>query len=107
MDGSFRGERLRPLILRVTTAVGRVSRKPRVLAGRLVAIREMVCMAEAIGGSSGDGVQGVGAELAQGLEAAPDPSGDRQRGARVREPALLERHVVGAVGACRTADRLG
>ena len=46
VDGSFRGERLRPLILRMTTARGRVSRKPRELAGRLVAIWEMVGMAE-------------------------------------------------------------
>jgi hypothetical protein len=64
VDGSIRGERLRPLILRMTAALGRVSRQPRELAGRLVAIWEMVGLAEAIGGSSGDGLQGVGAELA-------------------------------------------
>src|SRR5918999_299698 len=65
-------------------------------------------MAEAIGGSSSDGLQGVGTELAQGVKAAPGEfSGDRQRRARVREPALLERQVVGPVGARRTAGRLG
>jgi hypothetical protein len=64
VDGSIRGERLRPLILRMTAALGRVSRQPRELAGRLVAIWEMVGLAEAIGGSSDDGLQGVGAEFA-------------------------------------------
>ena len=108
VDGSIRWERLRPLILRMTAALGRVSRQPRELAGRLGAIWEMVGMAEAIGGSSSDGLQGVGTELAQGVKAAPGEfSGDRQRRARVREPALLERQVVGPVGARRTAGRLG
>src|ERR671914_2243991 len=38
VDGSIRWERLRPLILRMTAALGRVSRQPRELAGRLGAI---------------------------------------------------------------------
>jgi hypothetical protein len=48
---------------------------------------------------SGDGPQGVRAELAQGVEAtAGEPAGDRQRGSCVQEPARLERELVGAVG---------
>ena len=40
VDGSFRGERLRPLGLWWTAARGRESRKLRELAGRLAAIGE-------------------------------------------------------------------
>ena len=42
VDGSFRGERLRPLDLWWTAALGRESRKLRELAGRLAAIGEVV-----------------------------------------------------------------
>src|ERR671915_571149 len=49
---------------------------------------------------SGEGLQGVGAEFAQRVETAPgELAGDRQRRLGVREPARLERQVVGAVGA--------
>src|ERR671915_2390747 len=59
-------------------------------------------------GGSGDGLQGGRAEFAQRVEAAPgELAGDRQRRARVREPARLECEVVGAVGAGGAAGRLG
>jgi hypothetical protein len=59
-------------------------------------------------GGSGDWLQGIGTELAQGVEAtAGEFAGDRQRGSGVREPACLEREVVGAVGAGGPAGRLG
>src|SRR5687768_7753402 len=59
-------------------------------------------------GGSGGGLKGVGTELAQGVEAAPgELTGDRQRGPGVRQPARLERQVVGAIGARRPAGRLG
>ena len=80
VDGSIRGGRLRPLGLWWTAARGRESRKLRELAGRLAVIWEMVGLAEQIGGGSGDGLEGVGAELAQRVEAAPrELAGDRQR----------------------------
>ena len=48
---------------------------------------------------SGDGLEGFGVELAQRVEAAPgELAGDRQRRPGVREPARLERQVVGPVG---------
>jgi hypothetical protein len=49
VDGSIRGERLRPLVLCWTTARGRVSRKLREPAGRLGAIWELVGLAERVG----------------------------------------------------------
>jgi hypothetical protein len=49
VDGSFRGERLRPLGLWWTAARGRVSRKLRELAGRLGAIGEWWALAERVG----------------------------------------------------------
>jgi hypothetical protein len=52
VDGSLRGERLRPLVLCWITAGGRVSQKPRELTGRLGAIWEMVGPAERVGGST-------------------------------------------------------
>src|SRR5829696_5880818 len=56
----------------------------------------------------GDWFQGVGAELTEGVETAPgELARDRQRGPGVRQPARLEREVVGAVGARRPARRLG
>src|SRR5215216_3837985 len=108
VDGSIRGERLRPLGLWWTAARGRESRQLRELAGRLRVIWEWwACLAEQIGGGSGDGLEGVGAELAQRVEAAPrELARDRQRRAGVREPACLERQVVGAVCARRSAGGL-
>jgi len=50
VDGSIRGERLRPLGLWLTAARGRVSRKLREPAGRLGAIWDSWAWAEAIGG---------------------------------------------------------
>ena len=78
-------------------------------AGRKTACHlGMVGLAEQIGRGSGDGLEGVGAELAQGVEAAPrELARDRQRRPGVREPARLEREVVGAVGAAGPAGRLG
>jgi hypothetical protein len=49
VDGSFRGERLRPLGLWWTAARGRVSRKLGELAGRLAAIEGVVGLAERVG----------------------------------------------------------
>jgi hypothetical protein len=55
VDGSLRGERLRPLVLYWITAEGRVSqKKPRELAGRPLAIWEVVGVAERVGGSTED-----------------------------------------------------
>jgi hypothetical protein len=68
----------------------------------------MVGLAKRIGGGSGDGLQGIGAELAQRVEAAPrELARDCERRPGVREPARLERQIVGAVGACWSAGRLG
>jgi hypothetical protein len=50
VDGSIRGERLRPLGLWSTAALGRVSRKLREPAGRLKAISDSWAWAEAIDG---------------------------------------------------------
>jgi hypothetical protein len=50
VDGSIRGERLRPLGLWSTAALGRVSRKLREPAGRLKAIWDSWAWAEAIDG---------------------------------------------------------
>src|SRR5215211_2653376 len=111
VDGSLRGERLRPLVLCWITAGGRVSQKLRELTGRLGAIWEAVGVAERVGGSTGGGsadrLECLRAEFAQGVETAPgELAGDRQRCPRVREPARLERQVVGAAGARRTRGRL-
>src|SRR5688500_17214058 len=68
----------------------------------------MVGLAGRIGGGFGDGLEGVGAELAQRVEAAVgELAGDRKRRAGVREAARLEREVVGAVGTGGPAGRLG
>jgi len=108
VDGSIRGGRLRPLGLWWTAAGGRESRKLRELAGRLAVIWGWWAWRKPIGGGSGDGRQGVGPEFAQRVEtAAGEFAGDRQRRPGVREAARLERQVVGAVGACGTAGRLG
>jgi hypothetical protein len=65
VDGSIRGERLRPLGLWWTAAAPRrESRQLRERAGRLRVILGVVGLAERIGARSGDGFQGVGAELA-------------------------------------------
>src|SRR5918997_7120723 len=57
---------------------------------------------------SADGLEGVGAEFAQRVEAAPgELARDRQRRPGVREAARLERQVVGAVRAGGAAGRLG
>ena len=107
VDGSIRGERLRPLGLWWTAARGRESRQLREPAGRLRVIWESWA-GETVGWWSGEGLQGVGAELAQGVEAAPgELARDRHRRARVREPTRLERQVVGAVGARGSARCLG
>src|SRR5215211_7039053 len=108
VDGSVRGERLRPLGLWWTAALGRESRQ-FAGAGRTCACHlGMVGLAEQIGAGSGDWFEGVGAELAQRVEAAPrELARDRQRRAGVREPARLERQVVGAVGAGGPAGGLG
>jgi hypothetical protein len=83
-------------------------------AGRKVGCHlGLVGLAEAIAAGagdcgSGDGVERLGTELAQRVEAAPrELAGDRDRGARVGEPAGLERELVGAVGARRPAGCLG
>jgi hypothetical protein len=108
VDGSIRGDRLRPLGLWWTAACGRESRKLRELAGRLRVIWECWAWRNRSAEDSGDGFQGVGTELAQRVEAAPGQlAGDRQRRPGVREPARLERQVVGAVGTRRPAGSLG
>src|SRR3954453_3627563 len=57
---------------------------------------------------SADRGEGVGSELAQDVEAAAgELAGDGQRRARVREPALFEREIVGVIGAGGLAGRLG
>src|SRR6266508_6992221 len=49
------------------------------------------------GVGSADWFERLGAERAQGVETAPgELAGDRDRGSGVREPARLEREVVGA-----------
>jgi hypothetical protein len=55
VDGSFRGGRLRPLGLLWSAALGRVSRELRELAGSVVAIWELVGLAEAIDAGVGCG----------------------------------------------------
>jgi hypothetical protein len=52
VDGSLRGERLRPLVLCWITAEGRVSQKLRELTGRLGAIWEVAGVAERVGEST-------------------------------------------------------
>ena len=54
VDGSLRGERLRPLVLCWIAARGRVSQKPRELTGRLRAIWEVVGLAERVGVNTED-----------------------------------------------------
>jgi hypothetical protein len=71
VDGSIRGERLRPLGLWWTAARGRESRKLGEPAGRLRFIWEWWAWRNGSAGRSGDGFQGLGAELAQRVEAAP------------------------------------
>jgi hypothetical protein len=79
VDGSFRGGRLRPLGLWWTAAGGRESRKLRELAGRLAAIEGVVSLAERVGELLGDGFERLGAEFAQGVEAAAgELAGNRQ-----------------------------
>lgn len=53
VDGSFRGERLRPLGLWWTAARERVSRKLRELAGRVCAIWEWWAYGGTVGGLVG------------------------------------------------------
>jgi hypothetical protein len=82
VDGSFRGGRLRPLGLWWTAARGRVSRKLGELAGRLCAIWEWWAYGGTVGGlvGLGDGLERLGAEFVQGVEAAAgELAGDRQR----------------------------
>jgi hypothetical protein len=107
VDGSSRGERLRPLGLWWTAARGRESRQLRELAGRLVVVWELWAWRKRSAGGLGDGLERFGAELAQGVKAAAgELARDRQRCPGVREPARLEREVVGAVGAGRPTRRL-
>jgi hypothetical protein len=109
VDGSIRGERLRPLCLRWTTARERVSGKLGEPAGRVRAIWELVGLAKRIGTvvGSADRVECPRAEFTQRVKAAPGEfAGKRQRRSWMREPALLEGQVVGAVGTCGTAGRL-
>jgi hypothetical protein len=75
VDGSIRGERLRPLGLWWTTARGRESRQLRKPAGRLRVIWECWAWRNGSVRGSGEGFQGVGAELAQRVEAAPGEDG--------------------------------
>jgi hypothetical protein len=78
VDGSIRGERLRPLGLWWTAARGRESRQLRERAGRLVVIWEWWAWRKGSAGS-GDGLEGFWAELAQRVEAAPgELARDRQ-----------------------------
>jgi hypothetical protein len=110
VDGSSRGERLRPLGLGWIAARGRGSRSLRELAGRLGAIWEVVGLAERVGTVDGlaDGFARVGAGLAQGVETATgELARDRHRRPGVREPARLQREVVGVVGALGPTCRLG
>jgi hypothetical protein len=86
VDGSIRGERLRPLGLWSTAALGRVSRKLREPAGRLKAIWDSVGMAEAIDGVTTKG-QSTGSS-------ASGPSSRRvwkQRRASLREIVIEAR----------------
>ena len=107
VDGSIRGERLRPLGLWWTAARGRESQQLREPAGRLGVIWEWWAGRNG-SARSGDGLEGVGAELAQRVEAAPrELAGDRQRRSCMREPARLERQMVGTVGTRWSAGRLG
>jgi hypothetical protein len=108
VDGSIRGERLRPLGLWWTAALGRESRQLRERAGRLAFIGEWWAWRNRSAWASGDGLKGFGAELAQRVEAAPhELARDRQRRPGVREPTRLERQVVGPVRACGSAGSLG
>src|SRR5919108_5714156 len=68
---SMRGGRLRPLGLWWTAARGRESRKLREPAGRLGVIWESWGWRNRIGARSGDRLEGVGAEFARRVEAAP------------------------------------
>jgi hypothetical protein len=80
------------------------------LAGRLCASWEWWAYGGTVGGlvGLGDGLERLGAELVRGVKAAAgELGGDRQRRPGVRAPALLELEVVAAVGACRSAGRLG
>src|SRR5215217_9389197 len=77
-------------------------------AGRVGAIWDWWAWRNGSLGGSGGWFQGVGAEFAQRVEAAPrELARDRQRRAGVREPARLERQVVGAVGAGGSSGCLG
>jgi hypothetical protein len=70
VDGSIRGDRLRPLVLLWTAAAGRrESQSLRELAGRLAVILDGWAWRKrsAIGGS-GDGFERAGSERAQGVE---------------------------------------
>jgi hypothetical protein len=108
VDGSFRGRRLRPLGL-----VGSAARRGRVSwhswdpAGslRVIGWRRPL---DAIGRRG----QAIGASASARVHArrggtAGELARDRDRGARVREAAGLERNVVGVVGAGGLAGSLG
>jgi hypothetical protein len=64
VDGSIRGGRLRPLGLWWTAARGRESRQSAGAGRKCACHLGVVGLAEQIGGGSGDGFEGVGAELA-------------------------------------------
>jgi hypothetical protein len=72
VDGSIRGERLRPLGLWWTAARGRESRQLRELAGRLGAIGGVWASGGRVGElvGLGDGLECFGTEFAQRVEAA-------------------------------------
>src|SRR4051812_49438857 len=105
VDGSSCWRRLRPLgLLRSAARVGRDSGSMRELVGSLVGIFSDVGPLARSGlvseGFLGGRGEGVGSELVQDVVAAAgELAGDGQRGARVGEPAGLEREVVGVVGA--------
>ena len=110
VDRSIRVERLRPLSLRWTAARKRESRQLRELARSLGVIWEVWAWRKiGMKGVSrlGNGLERLGPELAQRVKAAAgELSGERQRRPGMRESALLERQIVGAVGARGTAGRL-
>src|SRR5687767_1232126 len=99
VDGSIRGDRLRPLGLWWSAAGGRVSQSLREPAGRLAVILDGGAWRKrSARGGSADRLERAGPELAQGVERAPgELARDRHRRARVREAAGLEREVVGVV----------
>jgi hypothetical protein len=69
VDGSIRGDRLRPLGLLWTAAGRRESQSLRELAGRLGVILDGWGLADAVGvGGLADGFERRGPELAQGVE---------------------------------------